>query len=86
MNRDVGTETPARLFARSLATLTHSLTPHYSLRSRPPLRSLVRSLAHFAHPLARGTSNDLMAILSVFFSILAHTELTFLTFEVDFPV
>ena len=25
---------------------------------RPPLRSLVRSLAHFAHSLARGTVND----------------------------
>ena len=31
------------------------------------------SLAHFAHSLARGTVNDLMAIYSVFFSILAHS-------------
>ena len=37
----------ARLFVRSLA-------PDCSLRLRPPLRSLVRSLAHFAHSLARG--------------------------------
>ena len=56
----------ARPFARSLAPLTRSLAPHYSLRSRPPLRSLVRSLAHFAHSLARGTVNDEMAIYSVF--------------------
>ena len=34
-----------RPFARSLAPLTHSLAPDCSLRSRPPLRSLVRSLA-----------------------------------------
>ena len=33
------------------------------------LRSLVRSLAHFAHSLARGTVNVWMAILSAFFSI-----------------
>ena len=42
-------------FARSLALLTCSLAPHYSLRSRAPLRSLPRSLAHCAHPLACGT-------------------------------
>ena len=58
---------------RSLAPLTRSLAPDCSLRSRPPLRSLVRSLAHFAHSLARGTVNDWMAILSVFFSIFDHS-------------
>ena len=47
----------ARPFARSLAPLTRSLAPHYSLRSRASLRSLVRSLAHFAHSLARGKAN-----------------------------
>ena len=56
-----------------LALLTRSLAPDCSLRSRPPLRSLVRSLAHFAHSLARGTVNDWMAILSVFFSIFDHS-------------
>ena len=44
--------------SHSLAPLTHSFAPHYSLRSRASLRSLVRSLAHFAHSLARGTVND----------------------------
>ena len=39
-----------RPLACSLAPHTHSLSPHYSLRSRAPLRSLVSSLAH---PLAR---------------------------------
>ena len=40
------------------------------------IRSLFCLLAHFAHSLARGTMNDLMAIYSVFFSILAHSVLT----------
>ena len=40
------------------------------LCSRPPLRSLVRSLTHF---LACGTVNDYMAIFSVFLAILAHS-------------
>ena len=43
-NRDVSTGPLARPFARSLAPLTHSLASDCSLRSRPPLRSLVRSL------------------------------------------
>ena len=43
--RDVSTGPLARLFAHSLAPLTCSLAPDCSLRSRPPLRSLVRSLA-----------------------------------------
>ena len=47
----------ARPFARSLAPLTRELAPDCSLRSRPPLRSLVHSLAHFAHSLARGKVN-----------------------------
>ena len=52
-NRDVSTSP----FARSLTPLTNSLAPDCSLRSRPPLRSLARSLAHFAHSLARGKVN-----------------------------
>ena len=56
-NTDWSTGPLAHPFARSLASLTPSLAPHYSLRSRPPLRSLVRSLAHFAHSLARGKVN-----------------------------
>ena len=43
-NRDVSTGPLARPFARSLAPLTRSLAPDCLLRSRPPLRSLVRSL------------------------------------------
>ena len=72
-NRDVGTGPLAHPFARPLAPLTRSLAPHCSLRSRPPLRSLVRSLAHFAHSLARGKVNYQMAILSVFFPIFDHS-------------
>ena len=60
-------------FARLLIPLTPSLAPDCSLHSRPPLRSLIRSLNHFAHSLARGTVNDWMAILSVFFSIFDHS-------------
>ena len=37
-------------FACSLAPLTQSLAPHCSLRSRAPLRSFVRSLAHSLTP------------------------------------
>ena len=72
-NTDCSTGPLARPFARSLAPLTRSLAPDCSLRSRPPLRSLVCSLAHFAHSLARGTVNDWMPILSVFFSIFDHS-------------
>ena len=56
-NRDVSTGPLARPLARSLAPLTHSLAPHCSLHSRAPLRSLVLSLAYFAHSLARGKVN-----------------------------
>ena len=78
-NRDVSTGPLAPPFACSLAPLTRSLALDCSLRSRPPLRSLVRSLAHFAHSLAhfaqslaRGTVKDEMAILCFFlFSTIA---------------
>ena len=56
-NTDWSTGPLARPFARSLAPLTHSLAPDCSLCLRPPLRSLVCSLAHFAHSLARGKVN-----------------------------
>ena len=42
-NPEVSTGPLARPFARSLAPLTHLLAPDCSLRSRPPLRSLVLS-------------------------------------------
>ena len=57
-NTDRNTGPLARPFARSLAPLARSLAPDCSLRSRPPLRSLVRSLARFVHSLAHGTVND----------------------------
>merc|ERR1711954_28254 len=44
-------------FARSLAPLTRSLAPDCSLRSRPPLHSLVHSLAHFAHSFTRSLTS-----------------------------
>ena len=53
--------------------LTRSIAPHYSPRLRASRRSFVRSFAHFAHSLARGTVDDWMAIYSVFFSNLAHS-------------
>ena len=40
--------------------------------ARLSIRSFART-AHFAHFLARGTENDCMAILSVFFSIFDHS-------------
>ena len=49
-NRDVSTGPLACPFACSLAPLTRLLAPHCSLRSRAPLRSLVRSLAHSLAP------------------------------------
>ena len=68
-NPDESTGPLARPFARSLLPLTRLLAPDCSLCSRPPLRSLVCLLAHFANSQARGTVNDWMTILSVFFSI-----------------
>ena len=56
-NRDVSTGPLACPFARLIAPLIRSLAPDCSLRSRPPLRSLVRSIAHFAHSLAHGKVN-----------------------------
>ena len=48
-------------------------------RSTGPLaRPFARPLAHFAHSLARGTVNDWMALLSVFFSIFDHSAPLFL--------
>ena len=66
-NTDCSTGPPACPFACSLAPLTRLLALDCSLCSRPPLRSLIRSLAYFAHSLLCGTVNDWMAILSVFF-------------------
>ena len=57
----IQTEVLGHSLVRSLAPLTRSLAPDCSLRSRPPLRSLIRSLAHFAHSLARGKVNDWMS-------------------------
>ena len=74
-NTDCSTGPLACPFARSLAPLTRSLAPDCSLCSRPPLRSLVHSLAHFTHSLDRGTVNDWMAISSVFFSIFDHSAM-----------
>ena len=73
---------PACLLTRSAAlmrsaALTCSLALDCLLRSRPPLRSLVCSLAHFAHSLARGTVNDWMAILSVLFPVFDHSAAHF---------
>jgi len=57
-NRDVSTGPLARPFARLLAPLTRSLAPDCSLRSHPPLRSLIRSLA-------RGKVYNLMSQLHI---------------------
>ena len=60
-SQEYSTRPLARPFARSLAALTHLLASDCSLRSCPLLRSLVRSLAHFAHSLAHGKVNDWMS-------------------------
>ena len=70
MNLEVSTGPLSRPFACSLAPLTHALALPCLLCSRALLRSLIRSLAHFAHSLARGTVIDLFC---VFLSILAHS-------------
>ena len=56
-NPDENTGPLACPFAHLLTTLSRPLAPHCLLRSRAPLRSLIRSLAHFAHSLARGKVN-----------------------------
>ena len=73
---DMNTGPLSSPLARSLALLTHSLAPPCSLRLRAPLRSLVCSLAHFAHSLARGKVYDLM---SQFHLVLTHSAMA----EVD---
>ena len=62
-NRDVSTGPLVRPFART----AHSFACSGLLASLAPSAALTRSLAHFAHSLARGTVNDWMPILSVFF-------------------
>ena len=74
-NTDCSTGPLACPFAGSLAPLTRLLASDCSLRSRPPLRSLVRSLAHFAHSLARETVNDWMTHFVCVFSIFDHSVL-----------
>ena len=63
-NPDESTGSLARLFACSLALLIRSLALPCLLRLLTPLHSL---------GLANGAVNDLMAILSVFFSILDYS-------------
>ena len=75
-NRDVSTGPLARQLARSLAPLTHLLARHCSLRSRAPLRSLIRFLTHFTHSLTRGTMNDLMSQNDLVLSYSAVDEMT----------
>ena len=77
-NPDVSTGSLAHPFARLLVPLTRLLAPHYSLYSRAPLYLLIRSLVHFARYLAHGKVIDGMAILSVFFSVLAYSVLMIL--------
>ena len=60
----------ARPFSCLLAPLTRLFVPDCSLRLRPPLRSLVRSLAH---SLVRGKVNYQMVILSGFFFHFDHS-------------
>ena len=65
-----------RLFAHSLAPLTHLLAPHYLLHLRAPLSSLVCSLARsLTNFKACGIKNDQMAIFSGFFSVLDHSAM-----------
>ena len=62
----------ARPFARSLAPLTRSLAPHYLLCLRAPLRSLVRSLAHFTPELVRKVVFDYEMNACQFHAVLTH--------------
>ena len=70
-NQDISAGPLARPFALSLTPLTRLLATDCSLRLRPPLRSLVCSLAHF---LACGKRDDKMIFFLCFFSVLAHSE------------
>ena len=72
-NTDCSTGPLARPFARSLAPLTGLLAPDCSLRSRPPLRSLVRSLAHFARTAHSWESEFLMSQNDL---VLSHSGMT----------
>ena len=80
-NTDWSTWPLARPFAcllvrlhRSLVCLLHPARFARALRSHTPLRSIVRSLPHFAHFLTRGTLGQWqMAIYPEFFSILYHS-------------
>ena len=85
MNQDVSTGPLARPFTCSLTPLTRSLASDCSLRSRPPLRSLVRSLAHFAHSLARGKVNFWCLKMTWFCLIVRWLGCTCLPFEIVYP-
>ena len=63
-----GTGPLALPFTHLLAPLTHSLTAHYSLHLRAPLRSLVRSLTHFTHSLMGQWMVGWLFILGFFLS------------------
>ena len=65
-NTDWSTGPLARPFANSLVSLTRSLTPDCSLRSRPPLRSLVRSLTLLTPSLVGQWINRWLFILCFF--------------------
>ena len=65
-NPDVITGPFARPFAQSFTCL---LAPHCSLRLCAPLRSLVCSLAHFAHSLPRGKVNYCCLKITWFYPI-----------------
>ena len=58
---------------RSFARTAHSFACSGLLALLARSAALTRSLAHFAHSLARGTVNDCMAILSVFFPVFDHS-------------
>ena len=73
----------AHLLAHSLALLTHSLAPHCLLRSRILVRSLICSLAHFAHCRARGKEifyNEMNALITYRFNPLCPGRTFFFLF------
>ena len=75
-SQDWSTGPFARLSPCLLAPLTRLLAPPNSHCLSALLRSLICSLANFAHSLACGTVNDQMTILCVvFFSVFDHSEL-----------